>query len=247
MDHDRFELFTRALSRAGSRRRALGAALSGALGAALGAPSGEATAARKKQKPCPPCKKRKQGKCKAKLPDGTACNGGSCQDGSCVAAVVPSRPDPPAPPPVCTPSCTGGRVCQAGGVCACPSGTRGCFNGNCGECCSNFDCCTPPDGQFTCPPGSQTCLDTIPRVCGYSCTDGVRNGSESDIDCGGSCPRCANGKRCNTHQDCVSAKCGSGRCVECLTTADCQGTQVCADGMCVYGGGTGDGGGGADS
>ena len=37
------------------------------------------TAAKKR---CPPCKKRKQGTCKGKKPDGTACAGGTCQRGS---------------------------------------------------------------------------------------------------------------------------------------------------------------------
>jgi hypothetical protein len=33
-----------------------------------------------------PCKKRKQGKCKGTLPDGTLCASGACQNGKCVAA-----------------------------------------------------------------------------------------------------------------------------------------------------------------
>ena len=232
MDANRFETLLRSLATSPSRRGALRLLAGSALGGlTLGGPRTlleltETEAKRKKGK------KRKRH-----------------QDDATIPPSLPPSPSssPPPPPPVCTPSCTGGRICQAGGVCACPSGTRGCFNGNCGACCSNFDCCTPPDGQFTCPPGSQTCLDTIPRVCGYSCTDGVRNGTESDIDCGGDCSRCANGKRCNTHQDCASSKCGAGRCVECLTTADCQGTQTCLDGTCGYGGGSGGGGGGGDS
>lgn len=40
---------------------------------------------KKKKKACAPCKKRKKGKCKANLPDGTGCeNGGTCQSGACV-------------------------------------------------------------------------------------------------------------------------------------------------------------------
>jgi hypothetical protein len=35
------------------------------------------------KKPCPPCKKRKAGKCKKKMPDGAACPGGTCQSGRC--------------------------------------------------------------------------------------------------------------------------------------------------------------------
>ena len=41
-----------------------------------------------------------------------------------------------------------------------------------------------------------------------SCTDGVRNGSELDVDCGGpSCPPCADGKKCVTDTDCQSGIC----------------------------------------
>src|SRR5688572_28550340 len=29
-----------------------------------------------------------------------------------------------------------------------------------------------------------------------TCNDEIKNGSESDVDCGGSCPRCGNGKAC---------------------------------------------------
>ena len=35
------------------------------------------------KKKCPPCRKRKKGKCKKRLPDGAACPGGICRSGSC--------------------------------------------------------------------------------------------------------------------------------------------------------------------
>ena len=38
----------------------------------------------KKKKACPPCKTRKQGKCKKKRPNGAACRGGTCQQGACI-------------------------------------------------------------------------------------------------------------------------------------------------------------------
>jgi hypothetical protein len=73
MDDSRFDTLTRSLTTAGSRRRALTTVLGGALGLVAAASLDDAVA---KKKPCPPCKKRKKGKCKAKLPDGTACSGG---------------------------------------------------------------------------------------------------------------------------------------------------------------------------
>ena len=46
-----------------------------------------------------------------------------------------------------------------------------------------------------------------------SCTDGVRNGTETDIDCGGSCAAdCANGRLCSVNADCQSNNCVSGTC-----------------------------------
>jgi hypothetical protein len=46
-----------------------------------------------------------------------------------------------------------------------------------------------------------------------TCTDTVKNGSETDVDCGGSCgATCANGKSCLVNGDCVSGNCSSGVC-----------------------------------
>ncbi|MGC4064073.1 MAG: hypothetical protein QM784_05420 [Polyangiaceae bacterium] len=46
-----------------------------------------------------------------------------------------------------------------------------------------------------------------------SCTDGIRNGNESDIDCGGSCTaKCANGKACSVNADCQSSLCSQSVC-----------------------------------
>ncbi|MDF3041831.1 MAG: hypothetical protein K0Q71_4537, partial [Thermomicrobiales bacterium] len=53
------------------------------------------------------------------------------------------------------------------------------------------------------------------------CLDGIRNGSESDIDCGGSCPRCLNGRSCGDRNDCHGAWCSNGTCQECATYLDC--------------------------
>ena len=43
----------------------------------------------------------------------------------------------------------------------------------------------------------------------------MKNGSETDVDCGGSCApatRCANGKMCAANSDCTSANCASLTC-----------------------------------
>ncbi len=43
-----------------------------------------------------------------------------------------------------------------------------------------------------------------------SCTNGVRDGDESDVDCGGSCSKCSDGKQCNSASDCMSGYCSAG-------------------------------------
>jgi hypothetical protein len=114
VDHNQFDVLARSLG-AGTSRRSLCRALTGAglgalLGSAFGTLDGDAKKKRDKKKPCPPCMKRKQGKCKGTLPDGTACNAGTCRSGRCVAAATA---DPCA-------SCTGDQVCR-GGVCSVPA------------------------------------------------------------------------------------------------------------------------------
>jgi len=65
-----------------------------------------------------------------------------------------------------------------------------------------------------------------------SCTDGVKNGSETGVNCGGSCPRCANGQRCLKRDDCASALCSvSGSCSAC-NRADSNPCPGDADGEC---------------
>jgi hypothetical protein len=60
-------------------------------------------------------------------------------------------------------------------------------------------CATPP-----CAPGA-----TAPPVP----TDGVKNGEESDVDCGGpSGPKCADDKQCHDGVDCASGVCTGGAC-----------------------------------
>ena len=55
------------------------------------------------------------------------------------------------------------------------------------------------------------------------CHDGVKNGNETDVDCGGSCAPCSTGQACLTNQDCTSMLCNS-------FTSLCVGTK-CDDGL----------------
>jgi hypothetical protein len=101
---------------------------------------------------------------------------------------------------------------------------------------------------------SGACATTI------ECADGVTDGTETDLDCGGpdvGCARCADGKRCAASSDCQRANCAGGLCISCQdrkqngneTGVDCggngqgcsrcglgQGCRVagdCASGLCT--------------
>jgi hypothetical protein len=82
-----------------------------------------------------------------------------------------------------------------------------------------------------------------------TCNDGVKDGAETDLDCGGPvCAQCSDGKRCNSGGDCLSGNCPGGVCVEahCMDRvkngsetdvdcggpdcAQCSGGQGCATG-----------------
>lgn len=83
-----------------------------------------------------------------------------------------------------------------------------------------------------------------------TCDDGVQNGDETDIDCGGGCDQgCAIGKPCNVGADCTSLTCEAGMCVAdpgCMdgektgteTDVDCGGScgATCEDGDDCLGG-----------
>lgn len=75
------------------------------------------------------------------------------------------------------------------------------------------------------------------------CTDLIRNGEETDIDCGGGCGPCGIGDRCSSNLDCEESTCGAeGRCIplacnngikdELETDVDCGGgtCRRCAGG-----------------
>ena len=45
------------------------------------------------------------------------------------------------------------------------------------------------------------------------CDDGLQNGDESDVDCGGTCAGCDDGSACGLDTDCDSGLCEAGACV----------------------------------
>jgi hypothetical protein len=107
---------------------------------------------KKNKKDCPPCKKKKNGKCKRLAPDGSACPGGTCHGGACVLSPSP----PPGPPP--NPWCPGdGRYCGMLSIC-CPGDNVCCF--------PDFSL---PDGAQCYPPGYHCCLNGPACASGQEC------------------------------------------------------------------------------
>jgi hypothetical protein len=209
LDGNRFDDLARWLNAVGSRRtvtRILGA---GVLVAPLstwrlGDTTAKAKGKGKGKKSCPPCKKRKQGKCKGNKPEGTACTvsggAGTCRSGSCVATPSPgppppgSPPSPPPPPPdpaICTP--VGGRACE-------------------GICTAEQDFCTGGMGNFRCGTFGNSCICVV-RPNGFSY-------------CAHIVMQCSN---CTTDDECVSST-GDPAAI-CMTGGECncpmESTSLC--------------------
>ena len=98
--------------------------------------------------------------------------------------------------------------------------------GSCAEgqkCAADTDCNTgfcDPDKKVcaikTCETnedcgGDATCKDgaCIPAP---TCSDNIKNQDESDVDCGGPCDKCENGKTCASDKDCATGECTNGVC-----------------------------------
>jgi hypothetical protein len=148
------------------------------------------------------------GKCMSKCADGETACAGRCVNLTSDAANCGA----------CGHSCSSEQLCASGRcVTTCPSGLTTCGAscvdlasdiancGSCGHVCAVGDTCVHE--VCTAPP---------------TCSDGIQNGSETDVDCGGgTCPPCAVGKKCKAATDCVAAAAGS-----------CQ-QIVCAGGVCT--------------
>ena len=84
---------------------------------------------------------------------------------------------------------------------------KDCGGGACDPCTDGLKCTKASDCK------SKHC-DSVSKLCvAPSCSDGVKNGTESDLDCGGPCPGCGPGMTCNTGGDCKGLSCASSVCV----------------------------------
>lgn len=84
------------------------------------------------------------------------------------------------------------------------AGVEMCDDGNTtvGDGCSNT--CETESG-WDCSGGSSVCVPA-------TCLDGVKDGNETDIDCGGKCPKCRDLSACISAADCASGVCTNGIC-----------------------------------
>jgi Cys-rich repeat protein len=85
----------------------------------------------------------------------------------------------------------------AGTSCTSASGGQRCDGaGNCVQCLDDSDC-----------PAGQSC-GVLDSCMGSPCMDGLLDGNETDVDCGGgTCPACGVGKKCKQDTDCTSNAC----------------------------------------
>ncbi len=145
-------------------------------------------------------------------------------------------------PTLCGASCvdTASSLAHCGGCdrpCEVAHGTPACSGGSCRleRCDEGWGDCDgdPANGCETdltaasdcgrcgnaCPPSSPYCAadGSGGLGCTDGCSDGVRGGDESDVDCGGSlCAPCSQGRRCNVDRDCdATLVCRGGTCVPC--------------------------------
>jgi hypothetical protein len=229
-------------------------------------------------------------------PDGTACTAASgpgiCETGMCVGLCSDGKKDGNETDVDCgggtCPACVVGNTCAVDGDCvstACDPVTGVCVSSECSDqhqdgnetdvdcgggmcakcanglkCVADTDCASSAcdglsllcdanqcsdhrkDGNETdvdcggtcpskCPTGEQCMVDAdcvtqacdaVAHVCDANqCTDKQKDGSETDIDCGGgTCPTCAVGKTCTVNSDCTSSACDaiSRTCVSSLCT-----------------------------
>jgi hypothetical protein len=157
-------------------------------------------------------------------------DGNECTIESCSVAGMPSS----TPAPAMTACGAMNGKCNATGQCMCGG------NGDCklpNKCVGGFCGCTP----LTCSGQGKTC-GTVSDGCfnpTLICDDQVQNGTETDVDCGGTAAgcatRCAQGKKCVANGDCASGFCADGVCCNTACAATCQACSAAKKGLGVDG------------
>lgn len=182
----------------------------------------------------------------------TDCGGATC--GACGDGLACAKPS----------DCLSG-ICT-GGVCVKPTCTDGIKNGSeTGVDCGGAKCkgCDVGGGCINGGDCLSLVCDPMTKTCAMAtCMDGVKNGNETQTDCGGgTCPGCPNGGMCFQGIDCVSQvcdqltltcavptcmdltkngnetgiDCGGGTCGACIVGQGCKQASDCLSGNCTAG------------
>ncbi len=162
-------------------------------------------------------------------PMGTVVNdptNGDCRAEVCngIGNVIPGNDDNDVPPDDgtnCTlEGCESGtpKHSNAASGTSCPGGACN-GNGMCLNCDMNADCIVGTCVQNQCA----------------SCGDGVKNGDETGVDCGGTyCTKKCNGDACAIANDCKSTFCADGVCCDAVCTGTCKSCNLAATvGVCT--------------
>ncbi len=199
------------------------------------------------------------------LADAAACTlSGSCNSGVCTAdaCAAPTctdtvkngaESDLDCGGATCGATCTAGKVCGGntdcaanrcdGGTCrTCTDGVKTgsesdidcggvCVSGTAGKCDLGKMCTVNGDC------GSGNCSAGVCAAPVYDCFNGVKDGNETGVDCGGSdcVNRCALDNLCLVGSDCVTGTCSLGVCVKGGTGASCSAGNDCSDKVCASG------------
>ncbi len=107
--------------------------------------------------------------------------------------------------------------------------------------CATFACDGGKCGSTNAPKGTK-CTEDMGEICdgegacvAAACIDVIKDGDETDVDCGGSCPKCDNTKTCLAATDCKSGFCDEGAgvggttavCAACTDHAECSEGTYC--------------------
>jgi hypothetical protein len=154
-------------------------------------------------------------------------DGNQCTAEVCVGGTPQHPPQAPGTP------CDGDGVCNGSGQCVECVEDDDCDGAE--VCVNNMCMCTPitcAQAGLTCGMTSDGCGNTL------NCNDGQQNGTETDIDCGGTgtCPvDCGPGKKCNTGSNCTTNTCADGVCCNNSCTLACRACNLPATlGTCTF-------------
>lgn len=158
--------------------------------------------------------------------DGNVCTIDSCNGTTPVNTPAQAGPPPQGNCPAATPLCDGAGQCVECNV-----------NADCGaKVCYQHGCCT----KTTCAAQNKTCAMISDNCGGMLNCGGAKDGTETDLDCGGNVSQCATrcmqGRHCSVSGDCANNNCADTFCCD----VSCSGCNACSaalksggfDGVC---------------